>query len=442
MRNIQFILFVAARYLYTRRKSRGYISTTLSISGIAVGVMTLTAVLSVMNGFQLGFIENILEVGSYHIRINVPDDDLSSAQAETGQLIRRIEGVSTAVLFSENQAIVSGASSSSYPCLVRAVPPDIMEVDAGFREALEIVDGTFDLSGPNQIVIGYELSKKIGCWAGDRTTMLALSGSVENLYPKEAEFRVAGIFRSGYQEYDLNWLFISLEGAQRFFWGDGPMTTTWGVKIEDRYRDRQVIQKIMAVLPGIVDHVHTVVSWREYNRSFFGALLMEKIWMMVLVGLIFIVVGFNIYHSLRRTVYEKLEDIGILKALGSTTSSIRYVFILEGIIIGVLGCFFGLTLGLLISYNIEQLFTVVESVVNALFRMAGHLAGSFFPSQGFSQFTIFSPAYFYISEIPSRVIPVEVFLITTFALLSAVFAAYFAASKASAATPSAILRYE
>ena len=102
-------------------------------------------------------------------------------------------------------------------------------------------------------------------------------------------------------------------------------------------------------------------SWRTYNKSFFDALFMEKLMMMVLVGLIFIVVGFNVYHSLRRSVHERMEEIAVLKAVGVPPGRIQAIFVLEGLIIGVSGALGGLVAGLLVAMNVNGVFALVEA---------------------------------------------------------------------------------
>ena len=164
-----------------------------------------------------------------------------------------------------------------------------------------------------------------------------------------------------------------------------------------------------------------VVSWREFNRSFFGALRMEKLTMSLLIGVMFLVVAGNIFHSLRRGVQEKRTAVAVLRALGGGRREIQLVFVLEGGIIGFAGTFWGITLGLL---------TVTH--INSLFRLLDHIS---------SRLAI-TPATFYLSEVPVRVLPHELFLIAFCALTAAVFSAWAASRDVAAMKPSEILRYE
>jgi lipoprotein-releasing system permease protein len=186
----------------------------------------------------------------------------------------------------------------------------------------------------------------------------------------------------------------------------------------------------------------SVESWRRYNRSFFDALFMEKLMMMLLVGLIFVVVGFNVYHSLRRTVFEKMEEIAVLKAIGVPPLEIQGIFVLEGLLIGCAGAAAGLLLGLLLSVNIDAVFAVVETFVNAALAAGSAVLSPLFPVEGGGGFSSFSPMYFYLTSVPSRVLPREAFLVVFFALLACGGAAWAASRAVSRFRPAEVLRNE
>ncbi|MFW5826140.1 MAG: ABC transporter permease, partial [bacterium] len=212
-----------------------------------------------------------------------------------------------------------------------------------------------------------------------------------------------------------------------------------GVKLDERFRDRLVARRIRSALPEA-----RVESWREYNRAIFGALRLEKTMMMVLVGLIFIVVAVNIYQSLRRSVVERTEEIGVLKALGAPPRPLQLVFVLEGLMIGLAGGLSGLVLGLAVSLNINAIFRAAEFVVNAV-AGAGQWITAFFAgggADGGATFSIFNPAYFYLEEVPAVVVPVEVAGVVLFAVASATVAAYAASRRVSEIAPADVLRYE
>ncbi|UCF98762.1 MAG: ABC transporter permease [Spirochaetaceae bacterium] len=451
----RFISFMGFRYFRSRRRGVGGTSTALSILGVAVGVMALTAVTGVMNGFQLGFIESILEISSYHLQIRgLSDVGLSRpglsqpglaqpglAQPESSRFLeslRSLPEVRSAVPFSEHQVIVEGRFSDPRGCLIRGLPEEIERLDPSFFQALEVVDGDFDLQQPGTIVLGVELSRHLGVGVGDGVSVLSLEGSsLGELKPASRFYEVVGLFRSGYYEFDLGWAFFSLREGLSLDPDSGDSVTI-GVKIQNRFRDQQVMRDILRMRG--VEGVH-VASWREFNRAFFGALRMEKIMMTVLIGLIFIVVGFNIHHGLRRAVRERYEEIGVLKALGASDTAVRRIFILEGLLIGTIGSILGLLLGLLISVHINAVFTLAEWAVNAGLAFADLLLYPLLQSSS-GRFSLFSPAYFYITEVPSTVLLREAVLIVLFAVLAPTVAAAAAAAKVKDVRPAEVLRYE
>jgi lipoprotein-releasing system permease protein len=423
------------RYFRSRRRGVGGTSTVLSILGVAVGVMALTAVMGVMNGFQLGFIESILEISSYHLQIRDPHDPTDSGFLQN---LRALPAVLSAVPFSEHQVIIEGRFSDPRGCLIRGLPTDVRRLDPSFFQTLEVVAGDFQLERPGTIVLGVELSRHLGVDVGDGVSILSLQGaSLGNLTPASRFYEVVGLFRSGYYEFDLGWAFFSLqEGAALD--GIDRAGTTIGVKIQNRFRDQQIIDEIQQIRAE--DGVE-IVSWREFNRAFFGALRMEKIMMTVLIGLIFVVVGFNIHHSLRRAVRERYEEIGVLKALGASDAAVRRVFVLEGLLIGTIGGFIGLLLGLLISVNINAVFSFAELIVNGVISFLDMILFPLVQSSS-GRFSLFSPAYFYITEVPSTVLLREAVLIVVFAVFAPTVAAAAAAARVKEVRPAEVLRYE
>lgn len=427
MKRFQWILFVAGRYVRTTRREKGHVSTILSISGIAAGAATLIVVLGVMNGFQLGTIGSILEVNSYHLQVSGTEPDAASTLSDQA-------GVSAVVPYVQSEVLSESSFRDPQALLVRGMPKDVMQRDSGFAQAIEIVRGGFELSG-NSVVIGSELAQFAGLGLGSQLRLVSLGGEGLNLLdPESVVFEVSGIFRSGYYEYDRSWVFVSLEDAvDRLGINAAP---TLGIKLRDRFRDRELANRFAEILPDSA----RIESWRSFNRSIFRALRTEKVIMALLLGMIFIVVAGNIYQSLRRAVYERSEDISVLRALGSPPQGIQAIFVLEGIIIGVLGGAIGVFAGMLIAVNIDGLFRLAENAVNGLL---GFIEAIIRPVMGISaEFSVFSPAYFYLTEVPVSVPLFEVFAIFLFASGSAVVAAYVASKRSARILPASVLREE
>jgi lipoprotein-releasing system permease protein len=428
--------FIALRYLTAGRRERGLATSLLSIVGVAVGVMALTVVLGVMNGFQLGFIEPIVELSSYHIRVEGPPVGDSRLADGPFAALRAIPSVTAVIPFQEQRGLMVGTTGKTLPCTVRCVPPDMLTIDPSQARMLDFQSGSFDLGSEDSIVLGSVLASNAGAGVGSVIALVTIGG--DGVLPKAQRrtFTVTGIFRSGYLDLDAGLAFVP-EGAASLLAGPGGLPVTYGVKIADRFQDQDVLQEVARTVSGTGFRAE---SWRVYNRSFFDALFMEKLMMMILVGLIFIVVGFNIYNSLRRTVFEKKEEIAVLKAIGVPPRSIQYAFIFEGMTIGVVGAFAGLLLGLALAVNINGVFSIVEDLINFAIRAARTLFASFHP--GIGSFSIFSPMYFYLTEVTAKVLFPETILVAFFALMACVGAAWGASRTVSSFRPSEILRYE
>ncbi len=429
--------FLALRYLTSKRKNGGAAPSALSVAGVAVGVMTLAVVLAVMNGFQIGFMENMVEIGSYHLQVRAEDPAAGGLDPAALARIRSVAGVTAVVPFSELQALVEGAFKRLRPCFIRAVPEDLLSLDPVQAGKLEMMEGSFDLSDAGSIVIGSELSINAGTGVGDVITLHSAYADRGRLVTVKESFTVSGVFRCGYLDYDEGLVFVSEAGARRLT--GTALPPVYGVKLADRFRDAEALKAVSGIVKGAG---YAAEGWQQYNKSFFGALLMEKLMIFVMVGLIFIVVGFNIYHSLRRTVFEKKEEIAVLKAVGVPPRSIRSSFMFEGLIIGTVGVFAGLLLGIALALNINGVFSVVEAAVNGAVRLYQIAAAPFYSPGDGGSFAIFSPLYFYLTEVPARVLLSDIVFIAAFALASSVVAAFAAARSVASFRPAEILRYE
>ena len=431
----RWIAYVASRYV----RSGNSPSLIFSLLGIATGVLALIVIISVMNGFQLGFIDSILEISSYHLRLEGFQNHETGI--ELGEALRSLPGVRSVLVFEELDVLLRSRQSNINGALIRGVGEDALILDPGLAEKLEMEDGSFDLSDPFTIVLGAELARHLLVRPGDHLNLLSISGGIGE--DASRLFTVTGVFRSGFYEYDLSWAFINIETAA----GLSPSAvTTLGIKLKNRWHDQKAMVEIRKFLAALninaLPGMNSLSSWREYNRSFFGALRTEKLMMFILVGLIFIVVGLNIFQAQRRIVLERREEIGLLRALGASDKAVRLVFVLDGIVIGLTGAGLGLVAGLLIAFNIPAFFTFIEGAVN-LFISLMNAAFAFFGGEaGAQEFTVFSPQIFYLKEIPSRVVPQEVALIFMFGFLSAILAAWFASDKVSGTRPAEVLRYE
>jgi lipoprotein-releasing system permease protein len=442
MRSLGWTGFVSLRWFATKRESGGSVSAVLAAAGIAIGVAALILVISVMNGFQLGYIDSVLEVSSFHLRI---DDTrrigatLSSAPGETLAAGLAVEpGVASVLPFIETRCLVSSLAGRSSPLSLRALPDDAYARDPGLMGKLGFVETEGGLPWPGRggIFLGAELAHYLDLAPGDVIDVLVVSaGGAEGAEARTLPIRIDGLFRSEYFDFDFGMAVMPFSAALPIFPSGSEQVFTYGIKLDDRFSDERAASRISRDLSLDPERIQ---SWRVFNRAFFSALRIEKTVMMLLIGLIFLVVGVNIFHSMRRAVAEKTEDIAVLKAMGASPGEIGRVFMLDGLAIGAGGALLGLALGLVLAVNVNEVFSIVESLVNSLAAIASRLAGGL----GGDEFRFFSPQYFYLMEVPVRVLYPETFFVTTAAIAAAVSAAAAASRRISSLAPAEVLRYE
>ena len=405
------------------------VSTLFPILGIAFGATVLIVVLSVMNGFQRGYIDTIIEVSSAHVRLEGKRKEL-----ETVEKIAKCESF---VIFKEEQALLQGKRGFQSTAMIRLTEKNVLSKDKGFKNAVKMEKGRFDIEGIDdekrpKIVLGYELARKLSIRVGDIVQVLATSGTSEtDLFPENLNLLVTGLFKTGYYELDANFAFMDLDNSSLLFGEDTPYFAN--VKLNNENKDMIYISEIMKEKKKI-----KALSWREYNRAFFGALKIEKNVMMLLIVLIFLVVGVNIYNGMRRTIYEKKEDIAVLLSMGATPNDIKNIFVLSGFTTGLLGSCFGLIMGLLLSLNINKIFSIIERMITLVMSVVSILIENV---QGDS-FTIFNTSYFYMDKVPVKIFFLEMFFVFLFGLCAATFAALIATKKVTDIHPSEILHYE
>ncbi len=422
--NKAWMFFTAGRFATVDSRGRSALTSLLSSLGIALGVTALIVILSVMNGFQMGYIDSILEVSSAHVRVHGPASEL--------QKISVFPGVRNSFLFSEAQTMLAGRYNRQQGALLRALPEDILITDAGFARNLQLTAGTFSFDRPGSVILGAELARQLGVSVGDEVTVIAISGgSSTDLFPENALLSVRALFRTGYYEVDSSFALVSPEEGRRLLGADAEVQAA--VKLLDIERDARFASLLKSQLPDT-----TSESWRSFNRAFFGALRVEKNMLMFLVVLIFVVVTVNIFNGMRRSVYERREEISVLTALGGSARNVQGIFLINGLGIGLSGSLTGLFCGLFLSVNINGLFALVEHLVNGVTSFLSIL----FASESDSTFSLFSPTYFYMMEVPVRILFPEVLAVFLFGVLSATAASWMASRAIIALKPAEVLRYE
>lgn len=403
----------------------------LAAAGIAVGVTALIIVLGVMGGLQKGYIDSILDISSFHLRVEVPSDFPSDSL----ESIRALPGTVSVVAFKETHVLALGPSGQALTLYLRAFQDGAERFDPSLAKALGITEGG-KLPQKGSIVLGKEAAASLGVDIGMPIDFFGIRQSEdEGVVPVRSSMPVGNIFNSGYYEFDSTMGFVPMESPAGLTDAFSSVSTILGIKLDDRYDDYRMAKEIQALLP---EGAGTVQSWRDYNRSFFGALRTEKSVMMILISLIFVVVGINIFHAMRRTIAAKMSDIAVLKACGAADIDIRRIFILDGLSIGVIGAAAGSALGLLLSANIN---VILDAAAGLIRFLASIFRGLGLVSSG-SDYRFFSPAYYYIEKIPVSISTGELLFIAATAIASTGLAALAAARRVSEAKPSEVFRNE
>ena len=351
-------------------------------------------------------------------------------------ILEKTDGIKSVLPFIDIQTLVKGEFSDYEAVNLRAVPENIRDYDPVMADQLNIVDGDLKIKGNNSILLGQQLAARLGVGITGNVSLVSMEGSnFRTLTPSDRVFNVTGIFKSGYYNFDRSMAFTLISNSNML--ASGKENLIYGIKLIDQYMDRAVSLDIKEKLGENYD----VVSWRDFNASFFGALRTEKTAMMLIIGLIFIVVGVNIKHSLERSVVERKEEIAILMTLGSTSFGIRAIFVIEGFIIGMTGGFAGLIIGLLITSNINTIFKVVDLIMEMTVVFIEFIFSPFMTSN-LETVSMYSSANFYITEVPVRIVYSEILFVFLFAVLSSTWAAYSASKMVSLYRPAEVLRYE
>ncbi len=429
MKSLHWIYYVTKRFSRVENKSRSAVTSVMPALGIGFGVMALIVIMSVMNGFQRGSIDSLIELSSYHIRLTPQnssfneEDFLSAAES-----LKNVESVTP---FYEAQGLLSGKQGSQSAALLRCVPPEVKQYDKGFDKQLRMYLGTFNLEGENNIVLGWKLAQALGVRPGDKINILALSGGSEvDLFSDDRVFLVTGVFTSGYSEINQLFAFIPFETGKKLLGKSAQCI--YGIKADDADNETGIIK----VLNNSVKNAK-IESWRNFNRTFYGALRIEKNVLMMLVILIFLVVGVNIFNGMRRMVFERREEICVLSALGAHPKDIQKIFILRGFLIGFCGAIPGLLLGLLLSVRIDAVFTLIADVT----FWAQYIFTRIFSPQNLA-YVRQNSTYLFYAKIPARVFFGEVVFITLFGIFSAIFASWIASRKTLKLSVAEVLRDE
>jgi lipoprotein-releasing system permease protein len=347
---MSFELFVALRYLLARRK-QAFISliSLISVLGVAVGVMALLIALALMTGLQGELRDRIIGSAAHVYVFKV--GGVTDPQGDMTRLLQlpRVRGAAPVMV---GKAMISSGQSDGFidvkgidPAREKTVTSLGSAIRSGSLEALD--RGDEDIPG---VLIGVDLAQQLEVKVGDD---VQLTSPRETLSPmgmifRRRPFRVVGIFSLGLFQFDSESAFIQLDVAKRVFGEDQPVFIE--LKVDDMFKAREVVESVA----GSFGPEYRPQEWSDMNKSLFSALWLEKMAISITIGLIVMVAALNIVASLILLVMEKSRDIAILKTMGSPAGSIRRIFMLQGLIIGLVGTTAGAIAGYAVIFILDR----------------------------------------------------------------------------------------
>jgi lipoprotein-releasing system permease protein len=413
---VRYELLVGLRYTRAKRRNHfiSFISAT-SMAGIALGVAALIVVLSVMNGFQKELRARILGVAS-HVQISGADGKLRDWQAVAKAAAQEPRVLASAP-FVNAQGLLS-AGQAVRGSVVRGILPDREDKVAEIGQHMRAGSLAALKPGEFGIVLGSELARALGVLNGDRLALIAPQGLVTpaGVIPRLKQFTVVGIFEVGMFEYDSGLALAHLEDAQKLF-QMGDAVSGLRLRLDDLFAARSVARELMAKLGSDL----YATDWTRSHANFFRAVEIEKRVMFIILLLIVAVAAFNIVSTLVMLVTDKQSDIAILRTLGASPGSIVQVFMVQGVLIGVIGTFAGVLLGVLVGYNVDTVVPFIENLLG---------------------FKFLAKDVYYISDLPSDVQLRDVTTIGLVSLALSFVATLYPSWRASKVNPAEALRYE
>ena len=368
---MQFELFVATRYLRAKRRQAFIgVITAISILGVAAGVASLIIALAINNGFRQDLQNSLLRSTSQVNLLRIQSDGIKDWQPLLDRLSKQPHVVAAApeiyeqVLISRGPRARGAVLKGLIPSYERKVSDLLNAIKQGSPEALNESPNDTSQPAPDQsasslegaqdrvaamppIILGQDMANELGATVGSVVLVTSPQGELTpfGMVPKYNRFRVAGIFNSGFYDYDSAWAFTRLSDAQRLF-GLGDLVSVIEFKVDDIYKADEIgTQLEQAAGTGFM-----ATNWMEQNKALFRALKLERIVTFITIGLIVLVAALNILISLTMMVMEKTRDIAVLMSMGTRKSQVRRLFIAQGLLIGVIGTAIGLVLGYALSY--------------------------------------------------------------------------------------------
>ena len=411
-----FELLIGLRYTRTKRRNH-FISfiSLISMLGIALGVAALIIVLSVMNGFQKEIRARILGI-TPHLQIISEGGQFSSWQSVLDKVIRNPE-VRAASPYINGQGMLS-QNENVQGVLVRGILPEGENKLTGLGDKMKAGNLNNLRAGEFGIVLGSDLARSLGTHVGETILLITPQGQITpaGMLPRLKQFHVVGIFEIGMAPYDNSLALINLADAQKLFRMGESVSG-----ISARLKNLDLAPRVARELENDLPQDTYATDWTRQNANYFSVVAMEKKMMFIILSLIVLVAAFNIVSTLVMAVTDKQADIAILRTLGASPASIMKIFMVQGVLIGLVGMGLGVAGGVLIALNIGTIVPVIE-----------HLFGVQFLSKEF----------YYISELPSDLQAGDVITVASMSFLISLFATLYPSWRAAQTQPAEALRYE
>lgn len=409
-------LFIGLRYTRAKRRNHfiSFIALT-SMLGIALGVMALITVLSVMNGFQKELRDRILGVVA-HATVSGVGGGVVHDWRPLAERIKQVPDVVGIAPYVNGEGMLSSGQAVS-GALIRGVLPQAERTVSDVGD--KMVAGSLDDLVPGQygIILGKELALRLGVWRGDKITLIAPQATVTpaGILPRLKRFTVVGIFEIGMYEYDNALALLDIEDTAKLYRVDGVSGVR--LKLDDMLRAPRVARDLERSLPS----TYEVSDWTRQHVNFFRAVQTEKTVMFIILSLIVAVAAFNIVSTLVMMVRDKESDIAVLRTLGATPRSIMLIFMIQGVVIGVIGTLLGGIGGVVLALNVETIVPAIEHIFGVEFLSAD---------------------VYYINELPSELHSEDVWRICGISVFLSLIATLYPAWRASRTQPAEALRYE
>ncbi len=367
---MRFELFIATRYLRAKRRQAVIgIITGISVVGVAAGVASLIIALAINNGFRQDLQARLLGSTSHVNLLRVESDGIRNWQPLLDQLVKTPHVVAGAPAIYEQVLISRGSRARGaqlkgvIPAYEKKVSDLLQTVKIGSVDAIE-PQATTPENAPNTspddldavksrvaamppIILGKDMADDLGATVGSIVLVTSPQGELTpfGLVPKYVRFKVVGVFNSGFYDYDATWAFTRLSSAQSLF-GLGDVVSVLEFKVDDIYKAGEIGD----VIEKEAGKGYMATNWMEQNKALFRALRLERVVTFITIGLIVFVAALNILISLIMMVMEKTKDIAVLRSMGARRGQVQRIFMLQGVLIGVIGTAIGLILGYALSW--------------------------------------------------------------------------------------------